>query len=129
MVVKAGGHAIPLKVAGAFHSALMEPAARGLAEKLDRTPFESPSVPVIANVNCQFYPDAVSIRQCLAEQLTHPVLWQASMERLLEEGVERFVEIGPGRILTGMMKKISRKTPVVSISSAEGLSQVAAPVG
>lgn len=129
LIAKAGGRVIPLKVAGAFHSALMEPAARGLAEKLGQTPFESPSVPVIANVNCQFYPDAVSIRQCLAEQLTRPVLWQASMERLLEEGVERFVEIGPGRILTGMMKKISRKTPVVSISNVEGLSQVAALAG
>jgi len=59
----------------------------------------------------------------VAEQLTQPVRWQASMERLLAEGVERFVEIGPGRVLAGLMKKISRQTPVVNISNTEACSR------
>lgn len=126
LIEEAGGRAVPLKVAGAFHSALMQPAADGLAEMLAATAFSTPRVPVVANVNCQYHADPASIRGWLAGQLTHPVRWQASIERLLSEGVERFVEIGPGRVLTGLLKKIARGTPVLNISNAEGLAQFAA---
>jgi len=126
LIEAAGGKAIPLKVAGAFHSAIMQPAADGLAEMLQRTTFHSPKVPVLANVNCQYHTDAANIRLWLTEQLTQPVRWQASMERLIAEGVERFIEIGPGRVLAGLMRKISRGTPVVNISTAEGLQQAVA---
>lgn len=120
-----GGRAIPLKVAGAFHSALMKPAADGLAEMLESTSFHSPRVPVLANVNCEYHTQAANIRRWLADQLTQPVRWQASMERLIAEGIERFIEIGPGRVLTGLMKKISRQAPVVNISTADALQQAA----
>jgi [acyl-carrier-protein] S-malonyltransferase len=119
----AGGRAIPLKVAGAFHSALMKPAAEGLLEMLQATAFNTLRVPVLANVNCQYHTNPDNIRLWLADQLTCPVRWQASMERLIGEGVERFVEIGPGRVLAGLMKKINRQAPVVNISTAEGLQQ------
>jgi [acyl-carrier-protein] S-malonyltransferase len=122
----AGGRAIPLKVAGAFHSALMQPAADGLAEMLEATAFHSPRVPVLANLNCEYHAESGKIRRWLADQLTQPVRWQASMERLIREGVERFIEIGPGRVLSGLMKKISRQAPVVNISTAEGLQQAVA---
>lgn len=125
LVEQAGGRAIPLKVAGAFHSPIMQPAADGLATVLAHTPLETPQVPVVANVNCRNHTDAGTIRQWLTDQLTHPVRWQASMERLLGEGVERFIEIGPGRVLAGLMKKVSRKTPVVNLSTAESLEQYA----
>jgi [acyl-carrier-protein] S-malonyltransferase len=123
LIEKAGGRAIPLKVAGAFHSPLMKPAADGLAEILAATSFRTPEVPVLANVNCQYHGDAATIRRWLTDQLTQPVRWQASMERLLAEGVERFVEIGPGRVLTGLMKKISRKTPVINLGAVADLTQ------
>ena len=126
---EAGGRAVPLKVAGAFHSPLMKPAADGLADMLGRTPFETPVVPVVANVNCQDHKDAGTIRRWLTDQLTQPVRWQASMERLIEEGVERFVEIGPGRVLTGLLKKISRRMPVMNVSTADDLARVAALAG
>lgn len=123
LIEDAGGRALPLKVAGAFHSPLMKPAADGLAEMLAVTPFRAPTVPVMANVNCQYHADAATIRRWLTDQLTQPVRWQASMEKLLAEGVERFVEIGPGRVLTGLLRKISRKTPVANIATAADLAQ------
>jgi [acyl-carrier-protein] S-malonyltransferase len=123
LIESAGGRAVPLKVAGAFHSPIMKPAADGLAVMLGRTPFAAPRVPVIANVNCEPHRDESTIRRWLTDQLTQPVRWQASMEKLIAEGVERFIEIGPGRVLTGLMKKISRQTPVVNISTAESLRQ------
>jgi [acyl-carrier-protein] S-malonyltransferase len=122
LVEAAGGRAIPLKVAGAFHSPLMKPAADGLAEVLAATPFENPRVPVIANVNCEPHQSADTIRAWLTDQLTQPVRWQASMERLIRDGVEQFVEIGPGRILTGLMKKIARRAAVTNVSTAADLA-------
>jgi [acyl-carrier-protein] S-malonyltransferase len=125
LIEAAGGRAIPLKVAGAFHSALMQPAADGLSEMLRATPFAEAKSPVVANVNCQYHGSADTIRQWLADQLTNPVRWQASMERLIKEGVERFVEIGPGRVLSGLMKKIDRRANIVNVSTAEALGQFA----
>lgn len=121
---KVGGRAIPLKVAGAFHSPIMQPAADGLAKVLAETQFAPPGVPVIANVNCEPHAGCDTIRQWLTDQLTQPVRWQASMERLLADGVERFVEIGPGRVLTGLMKKIARKTPMTNVSTAADIAQL-----
>lgn len=126
LVEAAGGRAIPLKVAGAFHSPLMKPAAEGLGQMLATIPLEMPKVPVIANVNCEPHGNADNMRAWLTDQLTQPVRWQASMERLIADGVERFVEIGPGRVLTGLMKKISRQTPVTNIATAESLASLKA---
>ncbi len=122
LIEAAGGRAIPLKVAGAFHSALMKPAADGLAEMLAGTALQQPRVPVLANVNCQYHGSADTIRRWLADQLTSPVRWQAGIERLIAEGVEQFIEIGPGRVLTGLMRKINRQAAVLNISTAEGLA-------
>lgn len=126
LIDAAGGMAKPLKVAGAFHSALMKPAADGLAAVLEKTQFASPAVPVVANVNCQYHAGPDTIRRWLTDQLTCPVRWQASIERLLADGIERFVEIGPGKVLAGFMRKIARSAPVINVSTAEGLKQFAA---
>jgi len=114
--------AIPLAVAGAFHSSMMDPAARQLEQALAACPIQTPSCPkVIANITGDYYTSAEAIRQGLVKQLIAPILWQKCMERLLAEGVETFYEMGPGRVLTGLMKRIHRRANVVNLSSWESL--------
>ncbi len=129
LIEKAGGRAIPLKVAGAFHSAIMQTAADGLAKVLAETPIQATMLPVYANVDCQPHGTPDNIRHKLTAQLTSPVLWQASVEKMIADGVEQFIEIGPGRILTGLLKKISRKTPVVNVSTADNVVAMNAAAG
>lgn len=118
--------AIELTVAGAFHSEMMSPAADALKQALDVTEIKESDIDVIANINAEYYGDGDSIRQGLAKQLTQSILWQKSMERLLEEGFDSFYEIGPGRVLTGLMKKINRKMKVVNLSNAASLETLVA---
>ncbi len=118
------GKAIPLKVAGAFHSAFMSPAAEKLAAMLGRTPISRPRIPVLANVNAQEHLDADSIRDALSMQLTQPVLWSKSMAFMIEVGYEVFLEVGPGRVLTGLMRKIDRKQRIINVSKASQLEAV-----
>ncbi len=123
MAAEVGCRAIALKVAGAFHSPLMQPAADGLIEALAGTPVSRSRIPVVANVSAEPHGDADSIRDALARQVTQPVQWQRSIEGLIEDGVEAFVEIGPGRVLTGLMRKIRRGMKTTNISSAEGVCE------
>ena len=115
--------AIPLSVAGGFHTTMMEPAAAKLRQALDKTPFALPNYPVVANVDAVVYDRAATIPEKLMQQLVSPVLWQQSVEFLLEQGVERFVEIGPGRVLTGLVKKISRaqkrKVTIITVNGVQ----------
>lgn len=100
--------AIPLKVAGAFHTQIMAPAAEKLKTALADCPFTKPQYPVIANVDAQVYDRPDQIPDKLLKQLVNPILWQQTVEKFLDEGIERFIEIGPGRILTGLVKKTAR---------------------
>jgi [acyl-carrier-protein] S-malonyltransferase len=116
---------VPLKVAGAFHTEMMTPAAEALKLALDKCKIaDQTDIKVIANVDAQFYTNARQIRRGLVNQLVGPVLWQKCVEKLLDKGVETFYEIGPGRVLTGLMKRISRKIKVINISSLESISKV-----
>jgi len=101
-------HAVPLAVAGAFHSPMMIPAAEKLRRALERISFSPPTCPVLANVDALPYDSTDQIPDKLIRQLTSPVLFQQTIEKLLHDGFERFVEIGPGRILTGLVKKTAR---------------------
>ena len=120
------GRAVALNVAGAFHSDLMRPAAERLKAELDRTDFAPPRVPVIANVDASDHGSADDIRDLLYRQVFSPVRWQASIEHLAQDGIEKFVEVGPGRVLTGLMRKIDRKKTAVNVSTAESLEQFVA---
>ncbi len=100
--------AIPLRVAGAFHTEMMAPAARQLGLALKECNFSQPRMKVVANVDGLVYDNSEQIPDKLLRQLIGAVRWQQSIEFLLEQGAERFVEIGPGRVLTGLLKKISR---------------------
>lgn len=114
--------AIPLAVAGAFHSPLMASAAEGLSSVLADTPIQAPVLPVISNVTANYHGDPDSIRESLRRQVVEPVRWQRCIERMIADGVERFVEFGPGRVLTGLMRKIDRKRTTINISTAESLA-------
>jgi len=117
-----GCRAVSLAVAGAFHSAIMAPAAEGLKEHLERTHFAVPNIPVISNVDAAYHKDAGSIRAALTRQLTQPVLWQQCVERMVADGADRFVEFGPGRVLTGLLKKINRSLAATNMSTAESIA-------
>jgi len=99
---------IPLKVAGAFHSPLMNPAAEKLKAELDRINIKTPTQPVVSNVTADYVRTPDKIRDCLAHQITSPVLWEDSMKRLIKDGVNEFYEIGPGNVLTGLLQKIDK---------------------
>lgn len=117
--------AIPLSVAGAFHSEMMNPAADNLQQALTDCPIQGPAdIQVIANIHATYYKDPEDIRHGLVKQLVQPILWQKCMEKLMADGVENFYEIGPGRVLTGLMKRIHRRTKVTNVSSAESLAKV-----
>ncbi len=117
---------VRLEVAGAFHTKMMTGAAEALAEALVGCEIAEPSrTKTIANTNARYYQTAAQIKDGLVRQLTHPILWQQCMERLLADGVETFYEIGPGRVLTGLMRRINRKANIVNISSAQAIKQVA----
>lgn len=119
MAESLGGRAIELKVAGAFHSPLMASAAEGLDAQLRQTTLAQAKVPVVANVTADYHQaDAADISRRLVEQLTCPTQWQKSMEKLLGQGFDTFYEIGPGRVLKGLMRKIDRKAEVININSA-----------
>lgn len=119
-VKEAGGkRAIPLEVSGPFHSSLMKGAAERLAAELQKVPFNAPAVPVVVNVTAAPVTDPEVIRNLLVEQVYSPVLWQDSVEWLIAAGVDTFVEIGSGSVLSGLIRKIDRNVKVVTINSLE----------
>jgi len=117
--------AVELAVAGAFHTEMMVTAAKSLCEALRGCQISEPDeTKIIANIDAEYYKSSQSIRNGLIKQLVSPILWQKSMERLLADGVENFYEIGPGRVLTALMKRINRKTRVVNLSSMVSLTKL-----
>jgi len=117
--------AIELKVAGAFHSRMMAPAAEELKKAIGECKIGNPgSIAVIANVDAEYYQNKEQISQGLVRQLTGAVLWQKCMDRLLADGVTKFYEIGPNKVLTGLMRRINRKANVVNISSVANLKEL-----
>jgi [acyl-carrier-protein] S-malonyltransferase len=121
----AGLKAIPLKVAGAFHSPLMQPAADRMAAELDKVTFSTPNQPVYANVTADKHHDAASIKKLLVDQIVKPVRWEQTMQALLAAGEARWIELAPGRVLTGLLKRINRRLPVESLATAETLTTAA----
>jgi [acyl-carrier-protein] S-malonyltransferase len=117
-VALGAGRLIPLAVSGAFHTPLMKPADEQLAEALARVRIDPPRIPVYSNVDAQPHTaDPVTIRRTLAAQVTQPVHWEESMRRMLADGFDTFYEIGPGRVLNGLLKRIHRKTPCTNIAA------------
>jgi [acyl-carrier-protein] S-malonyltransferase len=118
--------AVPLKVAGAFHSPIMQPAAEYLGKAIDQAVLTDPRTAVVSNVDAKCYASAGEIKGKLLAQLVSPVRWQQCVEFLLSAGVERFYEIGPGRVLAGLMRRINRKAEVTCINSREAIEKLGA---
>lgn len=113
---KGAKRALELAVNGAFHSPLMEPARVELAEGIEATAFQHARIPVYQNVTAQPHTDAAEIRANLLKQLTSPVRWTQTVQAMIEGGVTEFVEAGPGKVLSGLVKKIDRKMPTAQVS-------------
>lgn len=106
--------ALPLPVGGAFHSPLMEPAKTKLAAAIETTPIASPICPIYQNVSAKGVTDAAEIKQNLIAQLTAPVRWTQSVQQLLSDGANQFTEVGPGKVLQGLVKKIDHSVETSS---------------
>ena len=113
--------AIPLDVSGPFHSSLMQPAAEKFKEVLNNIKIQEAEIPVISNVTANVITSADEIKIKLIEQLYSPVLWQDTVTTLLDSDVDTFIEIGPGKVLSGLVKKVNRRITTYSISDEESL--------
>ncbi|MDO4550125.1 MAG: ACP S-malonyltransferase [Planctomycetia bacterium] len=107
--------AVPLAVAGAFHTEIMKPADQVLEEALREVSFRTPRIPVVSNVDAKAHMDPDEIRKVLVRQVLSPVMWEDSVRNLMSEGYNCFYEIGPGRVLRGLLKRIDRKMPVQNV--------------
>jgi len=106
--------ALVLPVGGAFHSPLMEPARARLAKAIENTPFSVPTCPVYQNVNAKPVTDPSAIKENLIAQLTAPVRWTQTIQNMITDGATQFVEVGPGKVLQGLVKKINKEMEAVS---------------
>jgi len=113
----------PLAVSGAFHSPLMADAESGLQGELDNLTFTDPKFPIVSNVTAQPVADADTARRTLVSQLTSPVRWTQDVQRIAEEGVVNFVEIGPGKVLTGLLRRIDRDLSGVEVGKPEDVER------
>jgi [acyl-carrier-protein] S-malonyltransferase len=116
---------VPLEVSGAFHSPLMQSAVDGMAEILPTVSFRDPIVPIVANVTAQPLTTGEAVRTELLDQLRNSVRWQRSIEYMLGQGVTSVIEIGPGRVLTGLMRRIDRNVETANIGDAEAIRALA----
>jgi len=117
-----GAHrAIPLQVSGAFHTPLIQPAVDGMAKAIAGLSFREPEVPIIANTTAGPLTTAESVKEELLTQLCHCVQWQRSVEYMLNSGVSSFIEIGPGKVLTGLIRRIDKNASTLNIGDAQAI--------
>jgi len=121
-VKELGGRAIPLAVSAAFHSPFMNGAAEKFGEALAAFSFAAPRIPVYANLNAQPY-DAAQIPQTMQQQICNPVRWQTTIENMIAEGFTDFIEVGAGKTLSGLVKKISADVRIYNVQDAESLAE------
>ncbi len=115
-----------LNVSGPFHSPMLKGAGDKLGEELKNVTFSNPVIPYINNVNVDLVTDNSNIKDTLERQVYSPVKWQQTMEKMLEDGVDTFYEIGPGKTLAGFMKRIDRSKKVITINTVENLEAIEA---
>ena len=115
---------MPLKVSGPFHSPMLAEAGKELAKELEKSTWKSLAIPYVTNVTAQEVTDISETPELLARQVSAPVKWEQSMETMIESGVDTFVEIGPGKTLTGFLKKIAPEKKVLQVGAWEDIEKV-----
>lgn len=116
--------ALKLKVSSPFHTSMLEPAAIKLKDELINIDINNPKIPLIANITGDFVSEEDNLVQMLSKQVMSTTLWEKSMRKMIENGVDTFIEIGPGRVLSGFVKKIDRKLKVFNVENMESLNKV-----
>src|SRR5271170_522652 len=127
--LKGAKRAVPLPVSAPFHCALMRPAAEAMRAALADVEIKTPMVPLVANVLAAAIQDPAKIRACLVEQVTGAVRWRESVLYMTERGVNRFIELGSGRVLTGLIKRIAEGAVLANVGSPADVEAYLAPVG
>ena len=124
-LMKAAGakRAVMLPVSAPFHSHLMEPAADKLKVELDKVTLSDAQIPVVANVNGQILTDASAIKESLVKQAASPVLWEDCVATMVNFGAQAFVEVGPGKVLTGFTKKINKEMQLANVEDVASLAK------
>ncbi len=118
---KGAKRVVPLKVSGPFHSQMLAGAGEKLLKDLEKIPVMKPVIPYVANKTADYVTEAEPVRELLEKQISYPVKWQQSVERMLADGADTFVEIGPGRTLSSFVKKINREVTVCNVDKYEDL--------
>jgi [acyl-carrier-protein] S-malonyltransferase len=117
---------ILLQVSAPFHSSMMTPAGERLVAELARVEIRDPAVPVVANINADYVTTAGEVRDALIRQVSGPVMWEQSMRRLIADGYNMFVEVGPGQVLTSLLKKIDKHSQFINFNGEGEPEQVIA---
>jgi len=124
--LEAGAKVIPLAVSGPFHSSLMKTAAQEFAPWVYRCEIKEPALPLVANVTADYVHTPEEIRENLIRQVYSPVRWEDSIRRLIKDGFDIFIEVGPGNVLTGLLKRISREVLLLQVQDPETLEKTLA---
>jgi [acyl-carrier-protein] S-malonyltransferase len=122
---KGARRTIPLQVSGAFHTPLMQPAVDGMAKVMAKISFNNPEVPIIGNTTARPLTTAGAVREELLAQFCNCVQWQRSVEYMINDGVSNFIEIGPGKVLAGLIKRIDRGVNITNIGDVEAVRNIA----
>lgn len=115
---------IPLKVSAPFHSSLMATAKENLARYLEKVKIDNPKIPILCNVSADYMHNKEEIRSALIEQMNHPVLWVDSITKMYSEGINYFIEVGPGKVLKGLIKQIIPESNVFTVFDSNSLQNV-----
>jgi [acyl-carrier-protein] S-malonyltransferase len=118
---RGAARAIPLQVSGAFHTPLMQPAVDGMAKVMSSITFHQPIIPIIGNTSAQPLATAESVKEELLRQLCNCVQWQRSVEYMVNDGVSTFIELGPGKVLAGLIRRIDKSVKIINIGDAEAV--------
>lgn len=125
LLIQAGAkRVLPLNVSGPFHSDMLKEAGRKLGEALEGVNMKTPAIPYAANVTARYVTQAEEVKPLLERQVSSSVRWQQSMETMVKDGIDTFVEIGPGKTLAGFMKKITRDVTVINIEKLDDIDKL-----
>jgi [acyl-carrier-protein] S-malonyltransferase len=114
---------VVLQVSAPFHCSLLMPAAKKLADELEKVTINNPKIPLVSNVNADFVNKSVSIKQLLVKQVSSPVLWEDSIRQMVKNGVDTFIEVGPGKTLSGFVKKIDKNLTTLNVQDVDSLNK------